>query len=84
MSNATATATGIYIGLEDRNGTPVHIGDTLEFDYEEWWSNAPPGKRPLGPVLTKVELIDGEITCNGGVGSIRDWCTVVKRFKVRT
>lgn len=76
-----ATGLGVTIGVNDRDGNPVHIGDTLEFDAKEWRRGMTFESGVINtPPRSVVELVKGEIVCNGGVGSISDWCRIVKRW----
>lgn len=63
---------GLDTGLVDRNGSPVHLGDVLEFDAAEW--GVSPGS------IFRLEFRDGELTCIGSIGDIAEWCTVIKKW----
>lgn len=74
------TGLGVFIGVSDCNGRRVHIGDTIEFDYCEWWRGlAIPPDQVDKPVRDLVRLVDGEIVCKGNVGGVKaGWSCVVK------
>jgi len=63
---------GFWTGLLDRDGQPVHIGDTLEFDLNEWG----------GDCVFVIGFDKGELTTNGTVSDISEWCRVIKKWNV--
>jgi len=63
---------GVPIGLNDRHGNPVHIGDTLRFDPYAW------GNTTNNEFV--VELVAGEIQINGAPSDIPNWCEIIKRW----
>lgn len=61
---------GISIDRTDRQGNIIHVGDTLEFDAEEW-----------GVEMTfVVELENGKISHPGSTSDLSDWCTIIKKW----
>lgn len=62
---------GIFTGLRDRNGQPIHIGDELEFDRYEWGGD---DNRFV------IEFVDGELQVKGTVFNIGEWCHIVKKW----
>lgn len=65
-------ANGIAIGINDRNGNPLHIGDTLHFDAAEWGGD--------GCTFT-IELRDGAIQHPGATKDLSEWCDLVRRWE---
>jgi len=65
---AAPTGLGVAIGVNDRNGKPIHIGDTLRFDQREW------GRQ----MEFVIELRDGQIQHPGATGDLSSWCEIVK------
>lgn len=61
-------AQGIPIGVNDRDGHPIHIGDTLDFDADEWGE----------PMQFVVRLENGQIVHPGATGDLTEWCRVVE------
>lgn len=59
---------GVPIGVNDRNGKPIHIGDTLRFDQREF------GRQ----MEFVIELRDGQIQHPGATGDLSSWCEIVK------
>jgi hypothetical protein len=57
---------GVYIGLNDQHGKPIHIGDTLMFDAHEWGE----------PMSFVIELRAGMIVHPGATSDLTSWCTV--------
>lgn len=62
------TAAGVPIGANDRNGHPIHIGDTLSFDPKEWG----------GECIFTIELLKGRLEHPGAVGDLSHWCDVIR------
>lgn len=60
---------GLYIGINDKEGTPVHIGDTLEFDADEYGAEC----------VFVIELKGGQIQHPGATSDIPNWCRVIRR-----
>lgn len=60
---------GVPIGLEDKHGNPVHIGDTLRFDPHAW------GNSTNNEFV--VTLQEGEIRLNGVPSDIPEWCEII-------
>jgi hypothetical protein len=60
----------MLIGVCDREGTPIRIGDTLEFDEREWGG---PDNRFV------VEWQPGRLLHNGSLSDLTEWCRVVER-----
>lgn len=71
LSRRLATGEGVPIGLLDRHGNPVHIGDKLRFDEREW-GNA--------DNEFTIELECGEILINGAPSDIPEWCEIIESF----
>jgi len=76
-----ATGIGLPLGVNDRDGNPVHVGDTLAFNGEAWWRGHD-GDRP--DHIYTVTLDCGEICVDGTVGDIPHYCRVVKRWDAPT
>lgn len=64
----------VPIGINDRHGDPVHVGDTLRFDEEEWGGS---------DSTFKVELVDGEIVGKGVASEWNEWCEILTKFDGR-
>lgn len=71
MSEEQARGFGTHIGINDRLGRPIRIGDVLEFDAKEWGS----------PLTFQVTLKDGEISHPGTTRDLSEWCTIVSRLE---
>lgn len=69
------TGIGLPLGVNDRDGNPVHVGDTLAFDGREW-------TRTYGAPdhIYTVEYSGGQVLVDGTIGDIRHYCRVVKRW----
>jgi hypothetical protein len=65
-----APALGAPIGLRDRLGQPIHIGDTLSFDETVWG----------GPCTFTIDLEDGEVQMNGGPSDMDQHCEIVREW----
>jgi len=61
---------GTPIGRNDRNGNPIHVGDTLRFDPEEW----------TGGCEFQILIRDGKITGKGTSNDWSNWCWIVKKY----
>ena len=70
MTTGTMNTVGLWTGLLDRNGRKVHIGDTIEFDPDEWG----------GDNETIVQFEDGELNVLGGISGVTDWSVVTKGY----
>ncbi len=62
---------GVPIDANDKHGNPIHIGDTLTFDEDEWG-----GK--FKPYVVKIE--NAEIQLFGSPSDLSQFCEVVKRW----
>ena len=62
---------GTPIDLNDKHGNPVHTGDWLSFDEDEWG-----GK--FEPYVVIIEK--GEIQLCGTPSDVPQWCEIVKRW----
>lgn len=58
---------GVHIGVNDRRGRPIKIGDVLKFDPLEWG----------GRMTFQVVLEDGEISHPGTTLDLSTWCTII-------
>lgn len=65
-----APGLGMLTGLRDRTGQPIHIGDTLSFDEQEWGS----------PHQFKVTLLEGDIQYSGVASDMDQHCEIVKKW----
>lgn len=62
---------GMPLGISDREGNPVHVGDTLRFDEREWGE----------PYRFTLNFARGEVDYpGGGAVSISEWCTIIKKW----
>jgi len=73
------TGIGLPLGVNDRNGNPVHVGDTLAFDGREWTRTCDAPDH-----IYTVEFRNGQVLVDGTVGDIRHYCRVVKRWDAPT
>jgi len=64
---------GVPIGVNDRLGNPIHIGDKLDFDHREWG----------GPQQFVVELKDGTIQHPGCTSDLSSWCEIIESWDAR-
>jgi hypothetical protein len=62
---------GVSIDTNDKNGNPIHIGDTLMFDEEEWGGVFEP---------YVVEIKGAEIQLCGVPSDLPQFCEIVKRW----
>ena len=78
---------GTPIGLNDKHGNPVHLGDTLRFDPAVWYRTSrwvsdargePYGLEP-DPVCT-VRIDKGEIELLGTPGDVDQHCEIVRTW----
>lgn len=67
-SEPSINTPGLALGVRDRNGTEVHVGDIIEFDSAEWG----------GERIVRVEFENGELSQNPS--EIPEWCTVLKKW----
>lgn len=58
---------GMYTGIKDRHGNPVHVGDVLSFDPREWG----------GECEYVLRFENGELVTKGTVSDITNWCVVI-------
>ena len=59
---------GVPIGVNDRHGNPIHIGDKLRFDGQEWG----------GPMEFVVSLAWGKIQHPGATSDLSNWCEIIE------
>lgn len=78
---------GTPIGLNDKHGNPVHLGDTLRFDPDVWYRssrwctdlrNEPRSAEP-DPVCT-VRIVAGEIELVGTPGDVDQYCEIIRTW----
>ena len=65
-------------GLKYKDGSPVHIGDYVEFDQEVWFANRPAVTRdrnapPRFGNRFFVGYENGEVQCLGAISEIEHW-----------
>lgn len=70
LANLASDAAGVPIGVKDRKGNPIHIGDELRFDAMEWGE----------PMAFIVVLEEGEIRHPGSTSDLTEWCEVIRRW----
>src|SRR5688500_13556602 len=61
---------GMFTGLYDRMGQPIHIGDTVRFDPKEW------GNDETNVFVVRFEK--GELQVNGTPFDMHQWCEVIQ------
>lgn len=59
---------GMWIGVNDRHGRRIHLGDTLRFDPQEWGGHI--------DCEFVIALQEGEIVHPGSPGDLTQWCEV--------
>jgi hypothetical protein len=63
-------ADGIPIGVNDKHGKPIHIGDTLRFDEKEWGA----------PRTFTITLDKGEILGDGAPSDWPEFCEIIRKY----
>jgi len=63
---------GLCIDKNDSDGNPIHIGDTLEFNEEEWGSKC----------IFQIILSDGKIQHPGTTDDLSSFCRIIRKFNV--
>ena len=61
---------GLWIGIHDCEGNKIHIGDTLEFDAQEYGCEC----------IFTLTLEKGEFQHPGAMSDLTAWCKVVKPY----
>ena len=61
-------AEGVPIGVDDRTGRPIHIGDLLEFDEKEYGAEC----------RFTMRLRHGTLEHPGPTGDLSQWCTIIR------
>lgn len=78
------TGRGVPIGVNDRNGKSIHIGDRLLFDSDEWYRNTRAFGKPDGPPMEfTIELRDGQIQHPGATGDLSNWCEIIQPWDAK-
>lgn len=79
---------GTPIGLNDKHGKPVHLGDTLRFDPAVWYRlsrwiddlhDAQKRLPEPDPVCT-VRIVAGEIELMGTPGDVDQYCEIIRTW----
>ena len=70
------TGIGLPLGVNDRDGNPVHVGDTLAFLGSVWNRGV---EDPPDHVFV-VRFDRGQVHFDGTVSDIGDYCRIVKRW----
>ena len=68
MNKSKQLGYGVYIGVNDVNGQPIHIGDHLQFDEKEYGE----------PCEFVVELFEGELHYCGAASDLSNYCTIIQ------
>ena len=61
---------GLWIGICDKDGNKIHIGDTLEFDEREYGCEC----------IFTLTLEKGEFQHPGAMSDLSIWCKVIKPY----
>jgi hypothetical protein len=61
---------GMPIGINDRDGVQICVGDVLEFDEREWGNSS---------TRFLIEIRDGQIVGNGTPSDWKNWCRVIHK-----
>lgn len=75
-----STGIGVMIDAKDKHGHPIHIGDTLRFDGEEWFRVAGATK---DHVFTIEPIKSGELSYDGSSGDLSQYCEVILDWRGR-
>lgn len=70
------TGIGLPLGVNDRDGNPVHVGDTLAFQGSVWSRGV---KDPPDHFFV-VSFERGQVRIDGTIGDIEVYCRIVKRW----
>lgn len=62
---------GLPIGVNDREGNPIHIGDVLHFDPDEWGASNH---------YFCIEFERGEVHGDGTTSDWSEWCVIVRKW----
>lgn len=65
------SANGMPIDAKDKHGMPIHVGDTLRFDRDEWGGD--------NNVFT-VTVRRGGIEYLGAPSDLREYCEILTKF----
>lgn len=69
---------GLNTGLKDRNGIPIHLGDTIHFIGKEWGDKEQEGKTWI------IQFSEGELKIYGSLLNITDYCIIKKKWNDST
>lgn len=78
---------GTPIGLDDKHGHPVHLGDTLRFDPDVWYRHTrwcadlhgTPHEDEPDPIFT-VRIVKGEIEMLGSPSDVGEYCEIIRTW----
>lgn len=68
------SAQRVPIGKCDKHGTPIHLGDWLQFEPKVWYSDSLTEEK--GPVF-QVLLVEGDLQMLGVAGDLDQYCEII-------
>jgi hypothetical protein len=78
LQTQITNALGIPLGINDCKGNPIHTGDELRFNHDEWYRGVQTLEQP--EMDFEITLSGGAIHHPGATSDLTSFCTIIRKW----